>query len=114
MSTHFHDAFFSSPSPVNGEDIFDFDAASSNPSSNTYPSPRQATVEDAAFSDVSSDNDDGLLHDDTSTFDPDSGGEEAEVEEENTTSHQAHSWKIDHSSGDHKLRRKLRIDSEPV
>jgi hypothetical protein len=111
MSTHFDDAFLSLPGLLNDDQIFDFEAASG---SNNHPNDRysrrrtvdDAEVSDAEVSDASSDNDDGLFCDGTSNFDGNSDGEEAEEEDVGTAGDPVHSWKIDHSSGDHKLRRK--------
>jgi len=123
MSAYLDNASRSSPDLVNDE-LFDFEAASREVSSYNPKDrqSRQATIEDAELSDVSSDNDDGLFCDGTSTPDsypddyPDdysddySDDKEAgEEEDAGTTSDQVYSWKIDHSSGDHKLRRKLRV-----
>jgi hypothetical protein len=109
MSNHFEEAFLSSSSTIPEiDEIFDFDAASGRPLGNgARPNlPRRASIEDAEFSDVLSDNDDGLFCDTS-----DSGGhsharETAEEEDMATTGDEVYSWKIDHSSGDHKLRRR--------
>ena len=85
---------------MDDDEIFDFDAASSRFSSHNPD-------EDAELSDVSSNNEDGLFGNNTSTLDENSGDEEAIGEEEDTAGDEVYSWKIDHSRGDHKLRRKL-------
>lgn len=107
MSTHFDDAFASRQGLLNDDDIFDFDAASARSSSNNPTNSRQVTVEDAELSDVLSNDDDGLFSDGTSDFDNNSDDEAGEEEDVGPEGDNVYSWKIDHSSGDHKLRRKF-------
>jgi hypothetical protein len=116
MSEHFKEAFlgsqplFSNTDPDDDEEIFDFEAAS-NSALRDQPGPystRRTSVGDGEFSDVSSDNNDGLLYDSTPSFGGSAEQEETGEEEDVAmTGEQVQSWKIDHSSGDHKLRRKL-------
>jgi hypothetical protein len=107
MSKHFDEAFLSSSGSLpDVDEIFDFDAASGT---GLGEKPRQASVEDGEFSDVPSDNDDGLFCERRSNFDGNSDDDDAAEEEGIATAgDQVYSWKIDHSSGDHKLRRKLK------
>jgi len=110
MSTHFDNAFLGSPGLLGEDEIFDFEGASNGVSSHTHEDrhSRRGTVEDTDDSDVSSDNEDGLFCDDTSSFDDNPNDQEdGEEEDMGTADDQVHSWKIDHSSGDHKLRRKF-------
>jgi len=110
MSTFFDDAFLLSPGHLNEDEIFDFRRASSGVSTHNPDDQYdgRTSVEDAEFSDVGSDNSDGLFTNSASTFVGSPELEEAEEEEDIATGgEQVQSWKIDHSSGDHKLRRRL-------
>jgi hypothetical protein len=110
MSTYFDNAFLGSPHVLSDDEIFDFEGASSRVSSNNPDDQcsRPEPIEEAEAPDVLSDNDDGLFCDNTSDFDYNPNNQEAgEEEDAGTADDQVYSWKIDHSSGDHKLRRKF-------
>lgn len=109
MSTYFDDAFLGSPGLLDEDEIVDLEGAGNGVSSNNHDtlSSRRGTIEDADVSDVSSSNDDGLFYDNTSNFDNTPNDQDVREEEDiGTASDQVHSWKIDHSSGNHKLQRK--------
>jgi hypothetical protein len=118
MSEYFNEAFLGSQSPFSNaglgddEDIFDFEAASTSHLRDN-PGTRRTSVEDVEFSDASSDNNDGLFYDSTPSFVGSPEQEEA-GEEEDDAGEQVQSWKIDHSSGDHKLRGKLEWPSKYI
>jgi hypothetical protein len=118
MSERFEEASLGSQfDPGDDGEIFDFEAASNGGlrgQSGTY-SARRTSVGDGEFSDVSSEDNDGLLYDSTPSFGGGSEQEEAGEEEDVAmTGEQVQSWKIDHSSGDHKLRRKLEWPSKYI
>src|ERR1700722_5675987 len=121
MSEHFDAAFLISEESDNAGDndelhnaneIFDFAAASEEVAGYSYSdapvigeSYRQASVDDGDFSDVASNDDDGLYSESMLGSVQDCNENVDEMEDMAVGGDKVYLWKIDYSSGDHKLSR---------